>query len=59
MMSRRVPIFKDDVDRKRFLETLAECCGKTDWQVHAFCLMANHFHLVAEPPKANLATTMK
>ena len=54
-----MPIFKDDVDRKRFLETLAECCGKTDWQVHAFCLMANHFHLVAEPPKTNLATTMK
>ena len=26
---RREPIFKDDADRKRFLETLAECCGKT------------------------------
>src|SRR5208282_6788624 len=56
---RREPIFKDDADRKRFLETLAECCAKTDWQVHAFCLMSNHFHLVVETPKANLVAGMK
>src|SRR6185436_4602929 len=42
---RREPIFKDDSDRQHFLETLAECCAKTDWQVHALCLMPNHFHL--------------
>ena len=24
---RREPIFKDDVDRRRFLETLGEACG--------------------------------
>jgi len=34
----RRPIFKDDQDRGRFLETLAEACGKTGWQVHAYCL---------------------
>jgi len=31
---RREPIFRDDADRQRFLETLAEACAKTDWQVH-------------------------
>ena len=56
---RREPIFQDDADRERFLETLAECCGKTDWQVHALCLMSNHFHLVVETPKANLVAGMK
>jgi REP element-mobilizing transposase RayT len=25
---------------------LEEACAKTDWQVHAYCLMENHFHLV-------------
>ena len=30
---RREPIFKDDADRARFLETLGQCCTKTDWQV--------------------------
>jgi len=56
---RREPIFKDDRDRVRFLETLAEACAKTDWQVHAFCLMNNHFHLIVETPKANLVAGMK
>ena len=56
---RREPIFKDDTDRQRFVETLAECCAKTDWQVHALCLMPNHFHLVVETPKANLVAGMK
>ena len=38
----REDIFKDDKDRRRFLSTLGEACGKTDWQVHAYCLMRNH-----------------
>src|SRR6266699_2164748 len=56
---RREPIFRDDGDRLLFLETLGQACGKTDWQVHAWCLMLNHFHLVIETPKANLADGMK
>lgn len=56
---RREPIFKDDQDRRRFLETLGEACDKTSWQVHAYCLMGNHFHLVVETPKANLVAGMK
>ncbi len=56
---RREPIFKDDADRRRWVETLEECCAKTDWQVHAYCLMSNHFHLVLETPKANLVAGMK
>jgi len=53
------PTFKDDADRARFLETLGQCCTQTDWQVHAWCLMNNHFHLVIETPKANLVAGMK
>ena len=56
---RREAIFRDDADRKRFLETLGEACAKTDWQVHALCLMGNHFHLVVETPKGNLVAGMK
>src|SRR5437762_10622557 len=51
---RREPLFKDDEDRQRFLGTLGEACVKTGWQVHAYCLMSNHFHLVIEMPQANL-----
>ncbi len=56
---RREAIFRDDGDRKRFLQTLGEACAKTDWQVHSFCLMENHFHLVVETPRANLVAGMK
>ena len=56
---RREPIFHDDFDRKRFVTTLDEACAKTGWQVHAYCLMLNHFHLVVETPEANLVAGMR
>jgi REP element-mobilizing transposase RayT len=52
-------VFDEDQDRERFLATLEECCQKTLWQVHAYCLMSNHFHLVAETPSPNLVEGMK
>ena len=52
-------IFLDDADRQRFVETLGEACAKTGWQVHAYVLMPNHFHLVVETPQANLVAGMK
>ncbi len=56
---RREEIFRDHLDRKRFLETLGSACGKTGWQVHAYCLMSNHCHLVVETPRPNLVEGMK
>jgi REP element-mobilizing transposase RayT len=43
---RREAIYNNDVDRQDFSKTLAETCQKTGWQVNAYCLMSNHFHLV-------------
>jgi putative transposase len=56
---RREEIFRDDADRECFLTTLGQACEKTGWQVHAYCLMPNHFHLVAETPRPNLVDGMK
>jgi putative transposase len=56
---RREPIFFDDKDRELFLETLGQACQKSGWQVHAYCLMPNHFHLVVETPRANLVAGMR
>jgi REP-associated tyrosine transposase len=55
----RDDIFGDDEDRQRFLSTLGQACQKTEWQVHAYCLMRNHFHLVIETPQPNLVAGMK
>src|SRR5437899_2307065 len=56
--NRRQDIFLDDLDRHDFLKTLAEACQKTAWEVHAFCLMSNHYHLVLETPNGNLVAGM-
>jgi len=55
----RDDIFFGDVDRHDFIKTLAEACQKTDWQVHAFCLMRNHYHLVVQTPNGNLVAGMQ
>src|SRR6266536_3611266 len=52
-------IFKDDRDRQCFLETLGEACEKTGWEIHAYVLMANHYHLLVETPEGNLVSGMK
>ncbi len=52
-------IMRDDADRERFLATLAEAATKCGWEVHAWCLMGNHFHLVVETPQGNLVAGMK
>src|SRR5216684_6577253 len=52
-------VFRDSHDPELFLATLSEACGKTGWQVHSFCLMSNHFHLVVETSRADLVAGMK
>lgn len=56
---RREDIFLDEEDRRRFLRTLGEACERAGWQVHAYCLMGNHFHLVVETPQPTLVAGMK
>lgn len=56
---RREAIFCDDADRQEFLRTLGQACLKTGWQIHAYCLLTNHFHLVIETPQPNLSLGMK
>lgn len=56
---RREAIVREDQDRELFLTTLGEACRKTGWEVHAYCLMGNHFHLVVGTPQGNLVAGMK
>jgi REP element-mobilizing transposase RayT len=32
----KTALFRNDVDRRSFLQTLAEACAETGWQVHAY-----------------------
>jgi len=53
------PIFRDDRDRRVFLDTLAEAHAKTGWRIHAYVLMGNHYHLLLETPEGNLVAGMQ
>ena len=54
----RREVFRDDQDRRRFLETLAEAVERFGLRVHAYCLMSNHYHLLLGTPRANLSRAM-
>ena len=56
---RREAIFLDEGDHHDFLKTLEEACAKTGFEVHAYCLMKNHFHLDVETPEGNLVAGMR
>jgi REP element-mobilizing transposase RayT len=56
---RREAIYEDDEDRKRFLDTVAEVAERYNWVCHAYCLMTNHYHLVAETVEGNLSQGMR
>ena len=57
--NRREHIYRDEVDRRFFLQVLSEACEMTGWRVHAWVLMGNHYHLFLETPEANLVAGMQ
>jgi putative transposase len=57
--NRRETIFHDGSDRRFFLQTLGEACAMTGWDIHAWVLLSNHYHLFVETPEANLSKGMQ
>ena len=55
----RKNIFRDDCDRRVFLEKLKTSSEIYRANVQAYVLMSNHFHLILETPKANLSDFMR
>ena len=51
----RKAIYRDDVDRQRFLETVEQTVERFAVVIHAYCLMPNHYHLLMQTPRANLS----
>jgi len=55
----RQDIFVTDQDRYRFLTLLEEVVARFNWLCHAYCLMANHYHLLVETVEGNLSQGMR
>lgn len=56
---RREDIVRGDDDREAFVGLLEELVGRTGWEVFAWVLMSNHYHLVFKTPEANLVEGMR
>ena len=54
----RMECFHATEDRWRYLFLLQELAAKFECQVHAYCLMTNHVHLLVTPPSADACAGM-
>lgn len=52
-------IFNTNEQRTIFLGLLAEATLLFQIEIHAYCLMNNHYHLLVKTPRANLARAMR
>lgn len=55
----RQNIFLNTRDFELFLDLLSEIYACYQIQIHAYCLMSNHYHLLIHTPQANLSKAMR
>ena len=55
----RADIFETEGAKQSFVKALEEACGKFDWELSAYCLMSNHYHLCLGTPLGNLSVGMR
>lgn len=54
----RADVFQTEGAKAAFERCLFETCAKSDWRLHAFVIVRNHYHLVVETPQGNLVAGM-
>ena len=52
-------IYRCDADKEKFLEILCKSCHIYKVNVHDYCLMDNHYHLLVETTSQNLSLFMR
>ena len=55
----RQSIYTCDRHRNQFIKLLEDASEIFGIEIHAYCLMANHYHLLVKTPHANLARAMR
>jgi REP element-mobilizing transposase RayT len=55
----RARIVWEDEDRRLFLRALAWVVSRHCLELHAYCLMSNHYHLALRTPMGNLSRAMQ
>jgi REP element-mobilizing transposase RayT len=54
----RKPIYQANRDYEKFLAYLESASERYGAQIHCFCLMPNHYHLLLETPRGNMAAIL-
>lgn len=52
-------VYKSSIDKDKFLEILCKACKDYRVNVHDYCLMDNHYHLLIETTSQNLSLFMR
>jgi len=52
-------VYKCDEDKEKYLEILCKACKIYKVNVHDYCLMDNHYHLLIETTSENLSLFMR
>lgn len=52
-------IFEDDEDKEKFIQILKDCKAISGFELYAYCLMSNHFHLLIKVGKEDLEKIFK
>lgn len=52
-------IFKNNIQKQFFIDLLAEATVLFGIEIHAYCLMDNHYHLLVKTPFSNLSRAMR
>jgi putative transposase len=55
----RQDLYRDEWDRRHFLELLGQMSERHAVEVHAYALMDNHYHLLLRTPMANLSRAVQ
>lgn len=55
----RKTIYSNDEDRVKFLKVIDEVVDTYHLELHAYCLMDTHYHLLVRTPRGNLARAMR
>ncbi len=55
----RQTIFPDKVYYEAFLQGVAEAHSRFGLEIHAYCLLGNHYHLLVKTPRGNLGRSMR
>lgn len=55
----RHDVFRTEKAKAAFEKCLFEACQKSEWRLHAYVIMRNHYHLALETPAGNLVSGMQ